>query len=54
MGNNASACVKRTASGAIKEGFNIITSNDVIDGKHNDNNSIPWYREKGIDVSVKD
>jgi len=53
MGINASACVRRTANGAIKEGFNIITSNDVIDGRHNDNNSIPWYREKGIVVSIK-
>ena len=53
MGINASACVKRTARGAVEEGFSIITSDDVIDGKHNDDNSIPWYRENGIVVSSK-
>lgn len=54
MGINASVCVKSTAEGAIGKGFNIITSNDVIVGGYDGNNSIPWYKKNGIVISTKD
>lgn len=64
MGINASGCVLRTAESAVKLGFKIITSKDLIadpewyvsgqfivtsDGKHGtSDNSAPWYKEHGI------
>ena len=52
MGINADCCVKKTAKGAIQNGYEIITSNDVIAGMsyHSDDNSISWYRDNGICV----
>ena len=53
MGIDANVCVRSTAIGAMVNGFKFITSEDVIDGVRNDDNSIPWYRENGTVVSVK-
>ncbi|MDP2907601.1 MAG: isochorismatase family protein [Nanoarchaeota archaeon] len=64
MGVNASGCVKDTAEGAIRAGFKIMTSKDLIadpdwhvteefiikkDGTHGkSDNSAPWYKKHGI------
>lgn len=64
MGINASGCVLKTAKSAVKLGFKIITSKDLIadpdwhvtggiiitkEGKHGtSDNSAPWYKEHGI------
>jgi nicotinamidase-related amidase len=52
MGINATYCVMDTARDAIKEGYEIITSNDVISGAghHDPNNGVSWYRENGVYV----
>lgn len=49
MGINASACVKRTAKGALNAGYSIVTSPDIIaDPKHwRDNKSLEWYGSNG-------
>ncbi len=64
IGVNASGCVKETAEGAIRAGFKIMTSKDLIadpewyvteefiinkNGGHGkSDNSAPWYKEYGI------
>lgn len=64
MGINASGCVLKTAESAVKLGFKIITSKDLIadpdwhvsgpllvtkEGKKGtSDNSAPWYKEHGI------
>ncbi len=57
MGINADYCVHATASDALKKGFEIVTSNDVISGQdhHSRNNSIDWYKNNGacLDSVVK-
>lgn len=46
MGINSQYCVKETAESAIKLGFTVVTSNDVITGP-NDDNDIDWYKKNG-------
>ena len=50
MGAYASYCVKNTARGAIRNGYNIMTSKDIIaDIPHPAfNESIPFYKQHGI------
>lgn len=50
MGVYASACVKGTAKSALKSGFMIATSKDLIaDEKyHNREENVEWYKEKGV------
>lgn len=54
MGINAAYCVKATASTALKRGFKIATSADVIAGAREDNHphddDIGWYNTEGIVV----
>lgn len=49
MGINADFCVKATAESAIDNGYEIITSNEVISGQthHSRSNSVGWFRNNG-------
>ena len=51
MGINAGACVIRTAQGAIKKGYFIITSDDVINGNRD---NLSWYERNGVLISLVD
>jgi nicotinamidase-related amidase len=48
IGINTDYCVKATASDAIKLGYEILTSNQVISGQsgHREDNSIRWFKSK--------
>ncbi|MBI5066240.1 cysteine hydrolase [Candidatus Woesearchaeota archaeon] len=51
MGVNASYCVKQTARSAIRKGFSILTSTDLIaDARYYlpKNMSLDFYRKKGV------
>lgn len=49
MGINASACVQRTGGGAIKNGFNIITSKKLIaDPWHLTQDDMSWFKKNGL------
>ncbi|NTU99339.1 cysteine hydrolase [Candidatus Falkowbacteria bacterium] len=49
MGINADWCVKDTAEDALKYGYEIMTSNEVISGQdhHRRDNNVPWFVNNG-------
>lgn len=49
MGINADHCVKQTAKDAIRRGYEIATSKDVISGqeRHSKDNSLRWFQANG-------
>ena len=51
MGINASVCVKETGIGAVRNGFKIVTSNDVIADKETWGRIDPgWFKRNGVYV----
>lgn len=54
MGINAQFCVKATAQDALKNGFAISTSPDLISGQSNHaiHDDIAWYRANGSLIAV--
>ena len=56
MGINADFCVKKTADDAIKRGYEIITSNEVISGQycHSKSNSVDWFKSNGHCIETID
>lgn len=48
MGVYASACVQDTAEGALKSGFKIATSKDLIADCKWSKEDVKWYKKKGV------
>ena len=51
MGINSDSCVRETADSALKFGFKIVTSKDVIASRNT--NGIFWYKRNGGVLPVK-
>jgi len=52
MGINSCSCVKATAEGALRNGYQIATSDDVISSAHKPHNNIKWYVANGTCFAI--